>query len=85
MNSPALAQARKKSGRSQTDVAKELGVSQAYVSMVERGERSLPRRRSAKAVRVYGLSPTSLPVQARAEGPSVVDPDVASKISGCLL
>jgi len=79
MNSRAWTKARKKLGLRQADVSRELGVSQAYVSMVERGERDWPRGRLAKAVRVYGLSPAALALPSNAEGPSAVDPDELMK------
>jgi transcriptional regulator with XRE-family HTH domain len=56
-----LKNARRQRGWSQQEAAERLGVTQAYVSMLERGSRSTtPIAR--KLMNLYALSPTVLPV-----------------------
>jgi len=57
----ALKMARLKRGWSQTEAAARLGVSQAYLAMLESGKRRLPPRLARQAMRLYGLPPTVLP------------------------
>jgi transcriptional regulator with XRE-family HTH domain len=52
-------------GWSQTRAAARLGVSQAYLAMLENGSRRVTRDLGVRAMTVYGLPPTALP----AEGP----------------
>jgi transcriptional regulator with XRE-family HTH domain len=61
MNPRQLKSARLDRGWSQQYAAKRLGVTQAYLSMLERGRRS-PRALSRRLMQVYALSPTALPV-----------------------
>ena len=49
-------------GWGQTEAAQRLGVSQAYVNMLEKGKRSLTPKLMRKLVQVYGLSPEVLPL-----------------------
>jgi transcriptional regulator with XRE-family HTH domain len=63
MNGQALQNARKKVGLTQVEVAKKLGVSQAYLSLFEKGKRSLTKSFTKKAVRLLNLPPTSLPIE----------------------
>lgn len=61
MNPEQLKAARVGRGWSQQQAADRLGVTQAYLSMLEKGRRSVaPLAR--KFMRVYGLPPTVLPV-----------------------
>ncbi len=53
---------RRKLGLTQRDVASHLGVTQAYVSMLEAGERTVPESLAPTLVRVYKLQPTVLPL-----------------------
>jgi len=62
MNSKQLKSARLDRGWNQQEAADRLGVTQAYLSMLESGRRSTTRL-SRKLMQVYGLSPTVLPVQ----------------------
>jgi transcriptional regulator with XRE-family HTH domain len=62
MNSEQLKRARLDRGWNQQEAADRLGVTQAYLSMLESGRRSTTRL-SRKLMQVYGLSPTVLPVQ----------------------
>ncbi len=62
MSGEALRQAREAKGLSQGDVAEALGVSQAYVSMLEKNRRSVPGHLGRKLVSLLGLSASALPV-----------------------
>jgi transcriptional regulator with XRE-family HTH domain len=48
---------------SQDKAARKLGVSQPYLSLLERGTRRVPEKLAHTAASVYGLSPTTLPVE----------------------
>jgi transcriptional regulator with XRE-family HTH domain len=52
---------RKQFGLTQAEMAEKLGVSQPYLSLLEKGRRTLPPKLAHKAVRVLGVSPTVLP------------------------
>jgi transcriptional regulator with XRE-family HTH domain len=69
MNPEQLKSARLDRGWSQQHAAARLGVTQAYLSMLEAGRRS-PRALSRKLVQVYALSPTALPVRDVRENPT---------------
>lgn len=62
MNSEELKSARIERGWNQQEAANRLGVTQAYLSMLESGRRSTASL-ARKLMQVYGLSPTVLPVQ----------------------
>src|SRR5215813_11502790 len=62
MKPQELRNARLTKGWGQTEAAARLGVSQAYVNMLERGKRSVTPRMMRKFVQVYSLSPEALPV-----------------------
>lgn len=51
----------------QTDLAEKLGVSQAYVSLLESNRRPVSRRLASRLVSVLGLPPTALPVLAKGD------------------
>src|SRR5271166_5597744 len=57
-----LKTARLKKGLVQAQVAESLGVSQAYVNMLENGKRRLTPRLTRRVSTLYGLSPETLPV-----------------------
>jgi transcriptional regulator with XRE-family HTH domain len=57
-----LKKARKQSKWTQNKLAQKLGVSQAFVALVESGKRKLPSQLARKAVRLMNMSPTMLPV-----------------------
>jgi len=61
MNYEQLKRARLERGWNQQKAAERLGVTQAYLSMLENGRRS-PTHLAQKLMRVYGLPPTVLPV-----------------------
>lgn len=62
MNGRQLQSTRKQKGWSQEQAATKLGVSQAYLSLLENGARRVPEKLAVKAVSVYGLSQAYLPV-----------------------
>ena len=53
---------REQRGLTQAEAANRLGVSQAYVALLEKGHRRVPPRLARKAVRVFKLSPVLLPL-----------------------
>lgn len=57
-----LRAARRKLGLTQRDVARRLGVTQAYVSMLEAGKRPVPASLAPKLMKLYKLQPTALPL-----------------------
>jgi transcriptional regulator with XRE-family HTH domain len=56
-----LKNARKASAWTQAQAAARLGVTQAYLSMVERGERAVSSELASKAVEVFEVPATALP------------------------
>lgn len=67
MNGKALQTARKKLGLTQVEAAKKLGVSQAYFSLFEKGKRPLNKKIAKKAVRLFKMPPTALPLEKELE------------------
>ena len=67
MNGELLLQGRKRKGWSQEQAAPRLGVSQPYLSLLERGVRRAPPALARKAATVYGLTPAALPFDKRWE------------------
>ena len=57
-----LKNARKASAWTQVQAAARLGVTQAYLSMVERGERAVSSELASKAVEVFEVPATALPL-----------------------
>ncbi|HUS18263.1 MAG TPA: helix-turn-helix transcriptional regulator [Terriglobales bacterium] len=62
MNGTHLKGCRKARGWTQAEVSRRLKVTQAYVSMLEQGKRSLPPRLARRAVRLLRLPATTLPL-----------------------
>jgi transcriptional regulator with XRE-family HTH domain len=54
---------RKQKKRTQEHAARELGVSQAYLSLLESGKRPVTERLRKKAVKAFGLPPTKVPAK----------------------
>jgi transcriptional regulator with XRE-family HTH domain len=54
--------ARERRGWQQDQLAERLGVSQGYVSLLESGRRSVPKRLATKLVSLLSMSPSALPV-----------------------
>lgn len=64
MTGQELRDARKERGWTQTDLAGRLGVSQGYVCLLERGQRSVPGRLSQRIAGLLNLSPSRRPLSA---------------------
>ena len=62
MSSLDLRSSRLKKGLSQVDAARRLGVSQAYVAMLESGRRRLPSKLAGRVMKVYDVPPTVVPL-----------------------
>jgi transcriptional regulator with XRE-family HTH domain len=71
MSGTDLRRARKARGWNQTDLAQKLGLSQAYVSLLESDRRAFPERLVRKVVTVLGLAASDLPVSAESKPLSV--------------
>ena len=63
MSGSDVSRARKARGLKQEDLAAKLGVSQGYVSLLERNQRAVPRHLASKLASVLGMAPTVLPVR----------------------
>jgi transcriptional regulator with XRE-family HTH domain len=63
MNGIQLLLGRRKKGWSQQKAAARLGVSQPYLSLLEKGERAVTEELAHKAAHVFGLSPAALPMK----------------------
>jgi transcriptional regulator with XRE-family HTH domain len=63
MNNEELREARLRKDWTQQQAAEKLGVTQAYLSMLERGRRPLPYSLARKAVGVLHAPPTTLPLR----------------------
>jgi len=61
-----LKEARRKKGWTQEETAERLGVTQAYLSMLESGRRSMPYQLARHAVEALDAPPTILPLRASA-------------------
>jgi transcriptional regulator with XRE-family HTH domain len=68
MDGKALKKARESKNWTQKDAARTLGVTQAYLSMLETGCRSVSTPFARKALKVLDLPPTALPLQTPTEG-----------------
>jgi transcriptional regulator with XRE-family HTH domain len=80
MSGAQVRAARKAKGLRQQELARRLGVSQGYVSLLEREHRPVPGSLAKKLVPLLGLSPTELPVRAHASLPS----SMAARVLGAL-
>lgn len=63
MSGTDLRQARREQGWTQAELAARLDVTQAYVCLLERERRLVPKRLAQRLVRVLKLSPSTLPLQ----------------------
>ena len=54
---------RKQKGWTQEEAVSRLGVSQPYLSLLEKGTRPVPEKLARKAAALYGLSAVTLPVE----------------------
>lgn len=63
MSGEVLRKVREERGWTQREAGARLGVSQAYVALLERGRRRVPPELARKAVREFKLNPVLLPAQ----------------------
>jgi transcriptional regulator with XRE-family HTH domain len=73
MKTSALRAERRRLGWGQVEAASRLGVSQAYLAMLETGKRRLTPALERKVVAAYGLPPAELPLPAAFTPPEKVD------------
>ena len=81
MSGTTLRQARKARLMTQNVLARELGVTQAYVSLLETGDRPVPPTLQKKLASVLDLGPTALPLPAE---PRPLTGDAVAKVLGRL-
>ena len=71
MTGEALKTGRERANLTQQEAASRLGLTQAYLSMLERGRRPVTVELAAQAMKVFHLPPTALPLEA--DHPSTLD------------
>lgn len=76
MTAEELRSGREQKGWTQEQASLRLGVSQPYLSLLEKGSRSVPKALARKATRMYGLSPSTLPVESSLERLTPVNEDM---------
>ena len=81
MSGADLRDARRERVWTQADLAERLGVTQAYVCLLERNRRAVPRRLAQKLASVLKLSPSTLPMSA---GRASLKPDEATSALGAV-
>jgi transcriptional regulator with XRE-family HTH domain len=79
MTAQNLAQGRKRVKLTQVEAAAKLGVSQPYLSLLEKGERIAPPNLARRAVKLYRLPATKLPVTIAVTPRPSVGPDRMAK------
>jgi transcriptional regulator with XRE-family HTH domain len=72
MDGTALREARQNKNWTQEQAALALGVTQAYVSMLEKGRRTVSESFVRKVLKVFDLPPTALPLPSEASGASTL-------------
>ena len=82
MNGEELREARLRAGWTQQQAAGRLGVTQAYLSMVEHGHRALPAVLARKAVEMLHASPTVLPLREDWASPPSGSDKLRSELAG---
>jgi transcriptional regulator with XRE-family HTH domain len=70
MDGKTLKEGRQTKGWTQKEAAQALGVTQAYLSMLETGRRAVSKGLARKALKVLELPPTALPLQSPTGGPT---------------
>ena len=81
MTPDLLRATRRARGWTQKRAARQLGVTQAYLSMLERGRRVAPPALARRLAEVYSLSPASLPLPAGDwQPPPVGDREIAAEL-----
>jgi len=82
VNGQELREARLRAGWTQQQAAGRLGVTQAYLSMVERGHRVLPSVLVRKAVEMLHASPTAIPLREEGVGAPSDSDKLRSELAG---
>jgi transcriptional regulator with XRE-family HTH domain len=82
MNGEELREARLRASWTQQQAAGRLGVTQAYLSMVEHGRRVLPAILARKAVEMLHASPTALPLREDWANPASDNDKLRSELAG---
>jgi transcriptional regulator with XRE-family HTH domain len=62
-----LLQARQNRNWEQAEAAKKLGISQPYLSLLETGKRTVTKPLARRAIKLYKLPPTALPIESLPE------------------
>ena len=75
MTGMQLVLGRRQKGWSQQQAATRLGVSQPYLSLLEKGDRTITEELAHKAAHVFGLSPAALPMKSAPETLSSANED----------
>src|SRR4051812_46925800 len=78
MTAKELTNGRQKAGFTQARAAAALGVSQPYLSQLEKGSRVVGTTLAQRAAALYGLSPTVLPLPTSEQAESVT-PDILQR------
>jgi transcriptional regulator with XRE-family HTH domain len=81
MSGADLRNARREREWTQAELAARLGVTQAYVCLLERNQRAVPRRLARKLASVLKLSPSTLPMGV---GRASLKPDEATSALGAV-
>src|SRR5439155_10557490 len=81
MSGAELRDARRERVWTQAELADRLGVTQAYVCLLERNRRAVPRRLAQKLASVLKLSPSTLPMSA---GRASLKPDEVTSALGAV-
>jgi len=82
LNGEKLREARLRVGWTQEEAAERLGVTQAYLSMVERGHRVPPPVVARRAVEFLHASPTALPLRESWVSPASDSDKLRSELAG---
>jgi transcriptional regulator with XRE-family HTH domain len=82
MTPAELRQARKAKGWTQQEAASRLGLSQTYLSLLEKGKRQVPKSRVQRLLTVYdSLSPLALPMRGQKSWDRLDGPKLAQQLA----
>ncbi len=82
MTGEALKTVREHANLTKQEAASKLGLTQAYLSMLERGRRPVTAELAAQAMKVFHLPPTALPLEA--DRPPILDESAFKSELGAL-
>jgi transcriptional regulator with XRE-family HTH domain len=80
MTGTDLKTARLKTNWTQQQAASKLGLTQAYLSMLESGQRPVTLSLAAKALKVFDLPPTALPLESKENALPMKEDDLTSDL-----